>query len=83
MQNDSSRGSGSETIVNSGSEDHHHLQRRSVYLLLENLRKSNNLGPILRCASAFGITTVIAVGYAKCAVEGKACIHLFKQSYLV
>jgi len=56
--------------VKISSEDYHHRHRRSIYLLLENPRKSNNLGPILRCASAFGITTVIAVGYAKCAVEG-------------
>ena len=72
MQNDSSNGSGNDTIVKISSEDYHHRHRRSIYLLLENPRKSNNLGPILRCASAFGITTVIAVGYAKCAVEGKA-----------
>lgn len=41
-----------------------------IYLLLENPKKNNNLGPILRCASAFGITTIVAVGYEKCAVEG-------------
>jgi len=41
-----------------------------VYLLLENPTKTNNLGPILRCANAFGITTVVAVGYAKCSVYG-------------
>ena len=40
------------------------------YLLLENSRKSNNLGPILRCAAAFGIHTVVAVGYDKCSVDG-------------
>jgi hypothetical protein len=41
-----------------------------IYILLENPRKGNNLGPILRCANAFGITTVVAVGYEKCSVEG-------------
>ena len=41
-----------------------------AYLLLENPRKSNNLGPILRCAAAFGISTVIAIGFSKCSVEG-------------
>lgn len=43
----------------------------TIFLLLENPSKSNNLGPILRCASAFGILNVIAIGYSKCAVEGK------------
>lgn len=32
-----------------------------VFLLLENPKKSNNLGPILRCAAAFGIRTVVFV----------------------
>lgn len=41
-----------------------------AYLLIENPRKSNNLGPLLRCANAFGITTIVAVGYASFAVEG-------------
>ena len=41
-----------------------------LYLLLENPRKSNNLGPILRCAAAFGITQVVAVGFDKCSTEG-------------
>ena len=46
----------------------------SLYLLLENPRKSNCLGPILRCASAFGIRTVVAVGYDKCSVEGSVSL---------
>lgn len=41
-----------------------------IYILLENPSKSNNLGPIIRCANAFGITTIVAAGYAKCSVEG-------------
>jgi hypothetical protein len=41
-----------------------------LYILVENPRKGNNLGPILRCANAFGITTVVAVGYSKCSVDG-------------
>lgn len=41
-----------------------------LYLLLENPRKSNNLGPLLRCAAAFGISTVVAIGYDKCSTEG-------------
>jgi len=41
-----------------------------IFLLLENPSKSNNLGPILRCATAFGVQTIVAVGYEKCAVQG-------------
>jgi hypothetical protein len=41
-----------------------------IFILVENPRKGNNLGPILRCANAFGITTVVAVGFEKCSVEG-------------
>jgi tRNA G18 (ribose-2'-O)-methylase SpoU len=52
----------------SGSD---HEARPRIYLLLENPSKSNNLGPILRCASAFGIVTIVAIGFSKCAVEGK------------
>jgi hypothetical protein len=40
------------------------------YLLLSNTKKSNNFGPILRCASAFGVTQVVFVGYDKCATQG-------------
>ncbi|CAB9519786.1 expressed unknown protein [Seminavis robusta] len=43
---------------------------RQAFLLLENPKKSNNLGPMLRCAAAYGIRTVLAVGYAQCSVEG-------------
>jgi tRNA G18 (ribose-2'-O)-methylase SpoU len=50
---------------------------KEIFLLLENLTKSNNLGPILRCATAFGIRAVIAVGYAKCSTEGKIVFVLF------
>lgn len=43
-----------------------------IYGLVENPRKGNNLGPFLRCSCAFGIDTVVAVGYDKCAVEGES-----------
>lgn len=46
------------------------IPQNQSFLLLKNPRKSNNLGPILRCASAFGITTIVLVGYEKCSVEG-------------
>ena len=42
----------------------------SAYLLLENPKPNNNLGPVLRCAAAFGVKTVLAVGFSKCSVEG-------------
>jgi len=45
-------------------------QQHEAFVLLENERKSNNLGPLLRCACAFGVQTIVAVGYDKCAVEG-------------
>ena len=41
-----------------------------AYLLIENPNKSNNLGPILRCAAAFAIQQVIFIGSAKCTVRG-------------
>lgn len=41
-----------------------------TFLLLENSKKSNNLGPILRCAAAFAVTQVVAVGFDKCSTEG-------------
>lgn len=41
-----------------------------TYLLLENDKKSNNLGPILRCAAAYNIHQVLAIGYAQCSVQG-------------
>uniref|UniRef100_A0A7S1YY15 tRNA/rRNA methyltransferase SpoU type domain-containing protein n=1 Tax=Ditylum brightwellii TaxID=49249 RepID=A0A7S1YY15_9STRA len=40
------------------------------YLLLENPKKSNNLGPILRCAAAYAVDQVIFVGYEKCSTDG-------------
>ena len=51
------------------------LQNR-LYLLLENPGKPNNLGSILRCASAFGIRTIVAIGSDKCSVEGEIP-HIF------
>lgn len=41
-----------------------------LYLLLENPRKCNNLGPILRCAAAFGVSQVVAVGFDTCSTHG-------------
>lgn len=41
-----------------------------MFLLLENPAKNTNLGPILRCASAFGIRHVVTVGYSQCSVAG-------------
>lgn len=41
-----------------------------TYLILENNKKSNNLGPVLRCAVAYGISTVIAIGFSQCSVQG-------------
>lgn len=50
------------------SDSEQHLPQ--LFLLLENSSKGNNLGSILRCASAFGITTVVAIGFSKCSVQG-------------
>lgn len=41
-----------------------------TYLLLENDKKSNNLGPVLRCAAAYGMSTILAIGYSQCSVDG-------------
>jgi tRNA G18 (ribose-2'-O)-methylase SpoU len=41
-----------------------------IFLLIENKRKGNNLGPILRCACAFGIKLIVVVGFELCSVEG-------------
>jgi len=41
-----------------------------TYLLIQNPAKSNCLGPILRCAAAFAVHTVIFVGYEQCSTEG-------------
>jgi len=40
------------------------------YLLIENPSKRNNLGPFLRCASAFGVETFVFVGYPTCSSHG-------------
>ena len=49
-----------------------------LFLLIENPKKSNNLGPILRCAAAYAVKQVIFVGYEKCSTEGShgAAKHL-------
>jgi len=49
-----------------------------IYILIPNPRKSNNLGPILRCAAAYSITQIILVGYAHCSTDGShgAAKHL-------
>lgn len=41
-----------------------------TYLLLNNPKPNNNLGPLLRCASAFSISQVMMIGYLKCNTEG-------------
>lgn len=41
-----------------------------IVLLLNNESKGNNLGSILRCASASGVHQILTVGYDKCAVQG-------------
>jgi tRNA G18 (ribose-2'-O)-methylase SpoU len=41
-----------------------------VTLLIENPRKSNNWGPLLRCCAAFGISQIFVVGFDKCNVQG-------------
>jgi tRNA G18 (ribose-2'-O)-methylase SpoU len=46
------------------------MRRRNAFLLVENPRKSSNLGPLLRCAAAHGIATILAVGYSQCSVDG-------------
>ena len=49
-----------------------------LFLLIENPKKSNNLGPILRCAAAYAVKQVVFVGYEKCSTEGShgAAKHL-------
>ena len=39
-------------------------------LLIENWKKSNNWGPLLRCCAAFGISQIFVIGYDKCNVQG-------------
>lgn len=41
-----------------------------VTLLIENFKKSNNWGPLLRCCAAFGISQIFVVGFDKCSVQG-------------
>ncbi|GKY95299.1 hypothetical protein MPSEU_000491800 [Mayamaea pseudoterrestris] len=41
-----------------------------LFLLFQNSRRGSNVGPFLRCASAFGVRTIIVVGNNKVAVEG-------------
>ena len=41
-----------------------------VTLLIENPRKRNNLGPILRCCTAFGISQIFVIGVDKCNGQG-------------
>ena len=41
-----------------------------IYLLIPNPSKSNNLGPILRCAAAHAVHQVVFIGYDKCSVVG-------------
>lgn len=42
----------------------------TIYILIENPSKGNNLGSILRCATAFGVTKIVTIGYDQCAVQG-------------
>lgn len=54
-----------------------------IYLLLENTHKANNLGTVLRCAAAFGVTQVVAVGCNKCSTHGShgAAKHVSRVSF--
>ncbi|KAL3916592.1 MAG: hypothetical protein SGILL_005108 [Bacillariaceae sp.] len=54
-----------ETSVHATSQEN-----SAITVLLENPSKGNNLGPLLRCCSAFGITRIYVVGYDQCAVQG-------------
>lgn len=58
--------------MSSASSESEHLDEEppTIFLLLENPTKNNNLGPFIRCASAFGISTIVAVGFAKCSDKG-------------
>ena len=57
----------------------------SIYLILENPRKTCNWGPVLRCAAAFAVTQVIWVGYATCNTEGShgAASHVSQIAFPV
>jgi hypothetical protein len=52
----------------------HHQQEEYdvpvITLLLENPKKWNNLGPLLCCCLAVGITQIFVVGYDQCSVNG-------------
>jgi hypothetical protein len=54
-----------------------------IYLLLENSHKANNLGTILRCAAAFGVTQVVTVGCNKCSTHGShgAAKHVSRVTF--
>ena len=57
-----------------------------IFLLVENPKKTNNLGPILRCAAAFGVTQVVMVGIEKrCNTSGAhgAAKHVDQISFPV
>lgn len=62
-----------------------HSSLPKSYLLIENPSKSNNLGPILRCAAAFAIHQVIFIGPTnKCSVKGShgSSKHVHITSFL-
>jgi hypothetical protein len=40
-----------------------------IFIMIENPKKSNNLGAILRCGAAYSATFVF-IGYQKCAIDG-------------
>ena len=46
-----------------------------VTLLIENFKKSNNWGPLLRCCAAFGISQIFVVGFDQCSVQGSHGSH--------
>lgn len=54
-----------------------------IYLMLENSHKCNNLGTILRCAAAFEVTQLVAVGCNKCSTHGShgAAKHVSRMSF--
>jgi hypothetical protein len=57
----------------------------SIYLILENPRKTCNWGPVLRCAAAFAVTQVVWVGYSTCNTEGShgAASHVSQIAFPV
>jgi len=52
------------------SSSTHDSRPPKCYLLACNPRKSTNLGPLIRCASAFGVHQIVLAGYAKCSTSG-------------